>query len=138
MFGLITGLLIATAPVPPTILPTITPKVTVQEVEKRQEAELNSTSTVRSYIEEEAIKIGVDPKLATSIVNCESNFVPQQSKIVKDGIREDSWGVWQISLPHNPEVTREQAMDIKFSTSWALDKLKKGKASLWSCYNKTN
>lgn len=100
-------------------------------------AESNSTSTIKSYIEEEAIKKGVDPKLATSISNCESGFIPRQSDCVtKEGKREDSWGVWQINLQHNPEVTREQAMDIKWSTEWSLNKLKQGKASLWSCYKK--
>jgi len=140
MLGILTGLLITvTAPVPPTILP-ITPRVeAMQQVEIKQEAELTSTSTVRSYIEAEAEKIGVDPKLATSIVKCESGFVPQQSKILtKEGTIEESFGVWQINLPHNPEVSKEQAMDIKWSTAWSLEKLKNGKASLWSCYTKTN
>jgi hypothetical protein len=126
-------LLLATASVTTTtVLPTM-PIVIEQRVEEPK-AELNSTSTVRSYIEEEAIKKGVDPKLATSISDCESGFVPQQSKhLTKTGEREDSWGVWQINLPHHPNVTREQAMDVRFSTEYSLELIKKGKAHLWSC-----
>lgn len=129
-----TTLLLATASVSlNTPLPT--PSVIVQSFEEPK-AELNSTSTIKSYIEEEAIKKDVDPKLATSISHCESGFIPRQSDIIHKGIRENSWGVWQINLSHNPEVTREQAMDIKWSTEWSLTKIKQGRAYLWSCYKK--
>jgi hypothetical protein len=132
MLALFTGLMSATALVSiatPLTLPSI-----VERVEP-QEAELTSTSSIRSYIEAEAVKVGVDKNLAVMIAECESGFVPQQSQIVNaKGERENSWGVWQIHLPDHPQVTREQAMDIKFSTEYSLDLLKKGQATLWSCY----
>lgn len=121
---------------------TTTPQTIVREIEpilvqrvEAQTVELNSTSTVRSYVEQEAIAIGVDPNLAISIVKCESGFIPQQSQILtEEGEREDSWGIWQIHLPDHPTVTREKAMDVEFSTKYSLDLIKKGEANLWSCY----
>ena len=111
-----------------------TPTLLVTERVIEPKAELTSTSSIKSFIEAEARKAGVDEKLAVRLVKCESGFVPQQSQIVKNGVREDSWGVWQIHLPSHPQVTREKAMDIEFSTGYSLDLIKKGKASLWSCY----
>ena len=138
MIPLLKGLLVATALANTTItIPPPTQYEPVREVIVEQVAELNSTSTVRNYVEQEAIKVGVDPKMVYSIVNCESGFVPQQSKhLTKTGEQEDSWGVWQIHLPSHPTITREQAMDVEWSTNWSLGEIKKGNAYLWSCWHK--
>lgn len=121
---------------------TTTPQKIIEAIEpiiaqrvEAQEAEPNSTSTVRTYVEQEALKVGVSPKLASSIVQCESGFIPQQSQILtKTGEKEDSWGIWQIHLPDHPTMNREKAMDVKISTAYSLELIKKGEAHLWSCY----
>lgn len=122
----------ATTPLP---MPAPVAPIIIEQRVEVPKVEVNSTSSVRNYVEQEAITAGVDPKIAISIVKCESGFVPQQSKhLTKEGIREDSWGIWQIHLPSNPEVTREQAMDVEWSTAWSLKMIKAGEAHLWSCY----
>lgn len=113
------------------------PQPVVENLTKAEEIKLDFTSatTVKTYIELKAMEKGVDPKLALRIAKCESNFVPQQSKhIRKDGTREKSFGVWQIHLPAHPEITKQQAMDVEWSTDWALNQMKKGNAKIWSCY----
>jgi hypothetical protein len=69
------------------------------------------------------------------VLKCESNFVAQQSKhLLKDGTREQSFGVAQINLPSH-DVTYEQAMDIPFSVKWTVDKFRKGEQKIWTCWN---
>lgn len=51
-------------------------------------------------------------------IECESGFENIQSSVIKNGIREDSWGLVQIYLPVHPEITREQALDPDFSIEW--------------------
>lgn len=46
---------------------------------------------------------------------CESGYHNIQSKIVKDGVRENSWGVAQINLTYNPQVSKEQALNPRFA-----------------------
>lgn len=49
------------------------------------------------------------------VLECESNFVSEQSRIYKNGVREPSFGIAQIHLPSHPDVTKEQALDEEFS-----------------------
>ena len=87
-------------------------------------------------IERLATSYGVDPQLALKIARCESKLVPQQSHYPDPSGpngREDSWGIWQINLPSHPTVTREQAMDVEWSTNWAMKHLK-DHPHMWSCY----
>lgn len=48
--------------------------------------------------------------------------------------REDSWGLSQIHLPSNPEVTREQAQDPAFSAEFMAKKFSEGLAHRWTCW----
>lgn len=57
-----------------------------------------------------------------------------QSDHYLNGVREDSWGMWQINLYWNPEVTKAQAQDPYWSTEWAAQMWSKGLASRWSCW----
>lgn len=49
------------------------------------------------------------------VLKCESNFRSIQSEIIKNGVREPSFGIAQIHLPSHPDVTEEQALDEEFS-----------------------
>lgn len=51
-------------------------------------------------------------------IYCESGYKNIQSNVVKNGIREDSWGVAQINLYYHPQVTKEQAMNEEFAVKW--------------------
>ena len=59
---------------------------------------------------------------------CESlGYKNIQSNIIKNSIREDSWGIAQINLYWNPKVSREQALDPEFSIKWMSDNWKTSK-----------
>lgn len=62
---------------------------------------------------------------------CESGYKNIQSNVVKNGVREDSWGVVQIHLPSHPQITREQALDIEFSVKFMSDNWGKVKWYGW-------
>lgn len=102
--------------------------------------QFDSATSVREYIKARAEESGVDVRVALAIASCESGFDPEteQSKFLDPegpNGQEDSWGIWQINLFWNPSVTRKQAMDIRWSTGWAMKQLKSGFTG-WSCYPK--
>lgn len=79
------------------------------------------------------------------VVQCESNFDPTiQSNLrytfsdpkrgIIKGERELSFGVVQISLPHHPYISKEQALDEDFALNYLADQLAKGKGNMWTCY----
>ncbi len=67
-------------------------------------------------------------------IACESGFKNIQSNIVKDGIREDSWGIAQIHLPSHPKFTRLQALDLQISIAFMADAFINREYNMWSCY----
>lgn len=52
---------------------------------------------------------------------CESGYQNIQSNIVKNGIREPSYGIAQIHQPSHPTITREQALDPEFAIKFMSD-----------------
>jgi hypothetical protein len=52
---------------------------------------------------------------------CESGYKNIQSNIVKNGIREPSYGIAQIHQPSHPTVTREQALNPEFAIKFMSD-----------------
>ena len=66
---------------------------------------------------------------------CESQWTAQQSNAYRGKKREDSWGIFQISIPHHKDVTREQAMDAKFSIDWAM---KNWNSAIWYGYSRAS
>src|SRR6185503_5706522 len=111
-----------------------TPKIEAIEV-KTPELVLDTPEQIKSFIAEILERHRL-PESYLGIPSCESGFVPQQSwHLMKDGTREPSFGVWQINLPAHPDITKEQAMDVVWSTEWSIKQLKQGKAKIWSCYS---
>lgn len=92
------------------------------------------TSLVNKYAEE----YHVSPTVMVNTINCEdTTWNPQkQSDIVKNGVREESYGLSQINLPSNPNVTKEQAQDPEYSINFMASEMSKGHAQKWSCYRK--
>lgn len=93
---------------------------------------------------ETAIKHGLNVKRFLKVQECEIKKFQvgtttvwdykAQSDIVYRGVRENSWGAWQIHLPSHPTITKEQAQDIYFATEWSAEQWENGNASAWSCY----
>lgn len=67
-------------------------------------------------------------------IKCESQYKNVQSNYIKHGIREDSWGISQINLYYNPEITLDQTLDPEFSINFMAEQFSKGQARKWSCY----
>lgn len=68
------------------------------------------------------------PELLISLARCESGFDPYAI-----GDNGNSYGLWQIYLKYHPDVSKEQAQDINFSTVWTINKFKAGGWRLWTC-----
>jgi hypothetical protein len=92
-----------------------------------------SSSSVKEYVQNEAVIYGVNPELALCIVSHESQFVPTKLGPEKRGV---SQGLWQIYSLAWPNITRAQTFDVVWSTNWALDKISNGQVHLWSTYHK--
>lgn len=93
--------------------------------------EISTPEQVKAYIIDIAEQKGLPIKLVTDIANCESRFN-------KDSVGDNgtSFGVFQIHLPAHPDITKEQALDPKWSTEWSLNLMKQGGYKHWSCYRK--
>ena len=90
-------------------------------------------------IRAKSVEYAVDPKLMMDIVRCESgndmSSTTIQSRHYKNGVREKSYGLVQINLPHNPDITYEQAIDPVFAIDFLAHQLAHNRAYLWSCYD---
>lgn len=73
-------------------------------------------------------------------INCEDvTWNPKkQSDIVRNGKQEESYGLAQINLPSNPNVTLEQAQDPNFAIKFMAKNMSIGKASMWTCWRIQN
>lgn len=52
------------------------------------------------------------------------------------GTREKSYGICQIHLPDNPEITYEQAIDPEYCVEFMAKKFAQGKQRMWMGYSK--
>lgn len=93
-----------------------------------------------------ATKYGISYTLITAIISCENygrdrykqsdlyySFTNEKLGIIKNE-REYSWGLVQINLHYNPNVSLEQAQDPSFSIDFLAKNLAKGNHSWWSSY----
>lgn len=88
---------------------------------------------IKQLISDYSRKYGVSEALMTHIVQAESTgSTTIQSNYYHKGKRENSWGLVQINLDWNPEVTKEEALDPNFSLNFLASNLKKGKCKMWS------
>lgn len=70
-------------------------------------------------------------------IRCETGntFDPGlQSYVVRNGEREDSWGLAQIHLPSHPEITRDDATDPTFAINFMASEFSKGNQWKWACW----
>lgn len=80
-------------------------------------------------ITDSANKYGVDAEIMRRVIECESGGNPN---VIGDN--GNSYGLVQISLPHHPEVLKEQALDPEFATEFLAKNLSEGKGSMWTCF----
>jgi len=82
--------------------------------------ELVSSSTIREFLKNRAIKQGIDADVLLRVIERESRFDPEA---IGDG--GHSVGIWQIHLPNHPTITEECAKDVHCSTDYAMPLFKK-------------
>lgn len=108
-------------------------KVYAQETNIRPNAsQVHKTWTkdeIKTLIIQEAKKYGVNPRVATFIVERESNFDPSRS-----GDGGMSRGLWQIYAPAHPNITPSQALSPLWSTEWAMKEIVAGRINEWSTF----
>lgn len=88
---------------------------------------------IKLIIIEAAFRHEIDAKKFLATAKCEDKFQNIQSTIVKNGTREESYGVFQIHLPSHPSVSKEQALDPHWASEWSAKKFKKN-PRIWTCY----
>ena len=103
----------------------------IQEI-KPLKTQLNaeySPEYIKSYILSQAKAENVSTTIVSWIVEHESQW--GQKMVGDDG---NSLGIWMISRIWHPEVSQQCAMDMKCSTQFSLNLLKKGQADQWSTW----
>ena len=113
----------------------IAPSISLAPAVSAKTIDPQSPEEIQDYIKNQSAALGLNPEAVLSLVNCESSFVPQQSKVPNPNGpngQEDSWGVWQIYLP-GKNITRDQAMSVVWSTKWAIDQILAGSVRQWTC-----
>ncbi len=103
-------------------------------------------SALQALAKEAAIKHGLNVSRFLATQACEIkqlqvgtttvwDYKAQSDYIKKSGVRENSWGAWQINLDAHPGVTKEQAQSPEGSTEWSAEQFEKGGVGMWTCYN---
>ena len=100
-------------------------------------ADILSTGMIRSMVAETAVAYNIDPVVFMAVAECESGFdTDVQSNYYHKGVREDSYGLFQIRLSAHKDVSYENATSALFSLNWAAQNWSKA-SELWvSCYKK--
>jgi transglycosylase-like protein with SLT domain len=83
--------------------------------------------TLQEKVTRIAVLNGVNPDKLANLVESESNWNPQSV-----GDKGCSYGIAQINICANKEVTKEQALDPDFALQWASTRLAGGKDWLWT------
>jgi hypothetical protein len=87
-----------------------------------------------------ANEYNVNPVEMWDIMSCESNgsTTVESTHIMKSGIQERSFGLYQIYLPAHPNITLGEAEDPDYSIPWAAEQMSDGNAPrVWYvCYKR--
>lgn len=113
-----------------------------QNAQGQQITQQYATSTIIAMIHYYSGLYGADEKLMENVISCETGgtFDPSiQSLSVKDGVREDSWGLAQWNLPSKNTkkdgsiITKEDALNPLIALDLMAWYFSQGKQDLWSC-----
>lgn len=100
------------------------PAPTVQEMTIPELISLFSTQYDVSYTE------------MYKTIECETRFRNIQSEIVKNGVREESYGYSQIHLPSHPDISKQEALTPSFAIEFLAKEFSKGRQWQWTCARK--
>ena len=75
-----------------------------------------------NYLYERATEASVPFYDAVETIYCESMWYNIQSGVVKNGVRENSWGLAQIHLDSHNKITQAQALDPYFAIDFLVEK----------------
>lgn len=92
--------------------------------------------TIPELIHLFAVKYNVSEEQMYGTIKCETNFQNIQSQIIKNGVREESYGLSQIHIPSHPHITKEQALDPVFSIEFIAKEFSVGHQRKWTCWRK--
>lgn len=104
-----------------------------------------STDIAKDLVNYYADKWNVSAKIMWNVVSCENkelNPIAQSGHKykadssrwgVEAGQRELSFGLVQIHLPDNPDVSYREAINPDFSLNFLAEALSKGKGGMWTC-----
>lgn len=93
------------------------------------DAPLDASSTT-ALIRAAAVKYGLNYDHFYRTLRCESGL---NTNAIGD--HGTSFGVAQIHLPAHPDITRQEAMNGRWSIEWAAEQFATGGAPMWSCYH---
>lgn len=129
-----------------------TPVSTPPPVEIKKVEEVVTGKKYDNLVRKYSQQYGVSYNLMDAIIDCEnrdrdttlqSYHVYDTGKVARNpswgvivGERERSFGLVQIHLPSNPDITHAQAIDPDFAIEFLAKSISQGYASRWSCYNK--
>lgn len=91
--------------------------------------ELVHESSPRELAQEIATEKGLDVDKFLTTIECESDFNPEAI-----GDRGESFGIAQIHLSSNQDVSKEQALDYRFSLQWMASEWQKHHERKWTCF----
>jgi len=114
-------------------------RIAAQQAHAAELHEPLNNDEVRQYVETYAVNRGIDPVLFSAVARCESGYDTDiRSRHYHKGVRENSWGVFQINLDAHLDVARSQAIDPYFNIKWAADHWDDAAQHWKTCYARAN
>lgn len=109
------------------------PKEVLIEVEYNWDRE-----RIRQEVEKWADVYHVNPDEMWNVIKCENPILDPklQSLVVKNGIRENSWGLAQIHLDAHTSITKKQAQNPIFAIEFMAKNFSQGVKGkrMWTCW----
>ncbi len=105
--------------------------------QKKTYNQILTKEEVLFIVQDKARKYNINPDTVMSVIDCEvrGEYNPSiQSRMIINGEREDSYGLAQINLYWNPDITYEQAIDPEFSIDFLARRISEGYGKRWTCY----
>jgi len=97
--------------------------------------ELNSTTTIAAYVREVQHKYGLGDDFYETLEYESAGWQNIQSRVVKNGVREESYGIAQINLPAHPTISKAQALDVRWAVNWAAQEFQAKRQWQWTAWN---
>lgn len=86
-----------------------------------------SPQVITDYIITESLVAGVDPQIVLNTARNESRLNPNAI-----GDHGTSYGLYQLHLPAHPDISKENAENIIWSTQWTINEIRKNSCKIWT------